>query len=151
MRSFAILTKSQLEDESDMKRYALLICGWVVFILGVIGVFVPVLPTTPLILLATFLFAHSSPRLHGWIQSTKVYKTYVVPFKDAGGIDLGTKVRIIIISYAVMGLSAYFVPRWYVWLILVCVAIFLLYLMFIRIPTISKEEVALRRKQYEAE
>lgn len=134
-----------------MKRYILLGCAWVVFVLGVIGVFVPVLPTTPFLLLATFLFAHSSPRLHAWILSTKVYKTYVVPFKDAGGIDIGTKIRILLISYGVMGLSAYFVQRWYVWLVLGCVALFLLYLMFVRIPTTTKEEVAARRKQYELE
>lgn len=111
----------------------------------------PVLPTTPFLLLATFLFAKSSPRLHAWIQSTKVYRAYVVPFKDAGGIDVGTKVRILVLSYAVMGISAYFVPRWYVWLILGAVALFLLYLMLVRIPTITKDEVILRRKQYEAE
>lgn len=134
-----------------MKQRLLLICGWALLIIGCIGIFVPVLPTTPLLLAATFLFANSSPRLHAWIQSTRVYRSYVVPFKDAGGIDRGTKFRIVFLSYAVMGLSAYFVQRWYVWLVLGAVAIFLLYLMFIRIPTISKQEVLLRRQQFEAE
>lgn len=134
-----------------MKRYVLQGCGWIAFILGVIGIFIPVLPTTPFLLLATFLFARSSPRLHAWIQKTKAYKSYVVPFKDAGGIDIGTKIRILLISYGVLGLSAYFVQRWYVWVILGCVAVFLLYLMLIRIPTATKEEVASRRERYETE
>lgn len=133
-----------------MKRYLLLACAWIACGLGCIGIFIPVLPTTPFLLLATFLFAKSSPRLHAWIQSTKVYRVYVVPFKEGGGIDRGTKFRILLISYAVMGLSAYFVQRWYVWLVLACVAVFLLYLMLIRIPTISKKEVLLRRQQQEA-
>jgi uncharacterized membrane protein YbaN (DUF454 family) len=134
-----------------MKRYLLLVCGWISCTLGCIGVFVPVLPTTPFLLLATFLFAQSSPRIHSWIMSTRVYGNYVLPFKEAGGIDLGTKVRIILTSYVVMGLSAYFVQRWYIWLILTLVALFLLYLMFIRIPTISKKEVLIRRAQQKVE
>lgn len=134
-----------------MKRYLLLACAWLATVLGCIGIIVPVLPTTPFLLLATFLFAHSSPRLHAWIQSTGIYRRYVTPFKDAGGIDLGSKIRILLISYAVMGLSAYFVQRWYVWLVLGCVALFLFYLMLIRIPTISKKEVLERRQKQEAE
>lgn len=134
-----------------MKRYLLLAGAWLATALGCIGIFLPVLPTTPFLLLATFLFAKSSPRLHSWIQSTKVYRNYVTPFKDAGGIDRGSKFRILLISYAVMGLSAYFVQRWYVWLVLGMVAVFLLYLMLIRIPTISKKEVLERRRQQEIE
>jgi uncharacterized membrane protein YbaN (DUF454 family) len=105
---------------------------------GVVGIFVPVLPTTPLLLLATFLFAQSSPRFHTWIVGTKVYKRYVLPFKENGGIPRGQKFRIIAISFAVMGISAWAVPKIYVWIILGAVAIWLLYLMFIRIPTVAK-------------
>lgn len=124
-----------------MLRYVLLACAWICFALGCIGVFVPVLPTTPLLLLATFLFAKSSPRLHEWICSTKVYKTYVVAFKQAGGIPLSTKVRILAVSFTLMGISAYLVQKPFVWAILGCVCVFLLWLMFIRIPTVKLEAV----------
>ncbi len=124
-----------------MKRIAMLALAWLCTALGCIGVFVPVLPTTPLLLLATFLFARSSPRLHAWIQSTKVYKNYVQAFKEAGGIPLGTKIRILAISYAVMGVSAALVHLPIVWIILGCVAVFLLYLMLIHIPTVKTESV----------
>lgn len=134
-----------------MKRYLLLACAWFCFIAGCVGVFVPVLPTTPLILLATFLFAKSSPRLHAWIQSTKVYERYVIPFKDAGGIPRSMKIRILALSFAVMGLSAFLVQRWYVWVVLGCVAVFLIYLMFIRIPTVTDGEVVeMREKRRQA-
>jgi uncharacterized membrane protein YbaN (DUF454 family) len=105
-----------------------------------VGIFVPVLPTTPLLLLATFLFANSSPRCHAWIQRTKAYKTYVVPFKEQGGIPLGQKVRIIVISFILLGISAFSVQLIYVWIVLILVALWLLYLMFIRIPTIPKKD-----------
>jgi uncharacterized membrane protein YbaN (DUF454 family) len=116
------------------------ILGWVCFVTGVIGVFVPVLPTTPLLLLATFLFARSSPRFHAWIQRTRVYQHYVVPFKESGGLPLGQKIRILLISFAIMGVSAWAVPRVFVWVILTAVALWLLYLMLIRIPTIPKNQ-----------
>ncbi|MBR5259488.1 MAG: YbaN family protein [Eggerthellaceae bacterium] len=126
---------------SAVIRYIMLGFAWICFATGCIGVFIPVLPTTPLLLLATFLFARYSPRLHDWICSTKVYRNYVAAFKAAGGVPLVSKVRILAISYSVMLLSAIAVQKVHVWGILLCVAIFLLWLMFVRIPTISRDKV----------
>ncbi len=136
---------------SRLTRYLMLAGAWIACILGCVGVFVPVLPTTPLLLLATFLFAKSSPRCHAWIVSTKVYKTYVAAFKEAGGIPLGTKARILCVSFALMGLSAWFVQKPVVWAVLATVAVFLLYLMCVRIPTIEPERVQVIRCAEEAE
>ena len=129
-----------LRDGKDVMnrivRYLMLAGAWTACIIGCIGVFVPVLPTTPLLLLATFLFAKSSPRCHAWICSTRVYKTYVEAFKQAGGIPAATKARILAVSFALLGASAYFVQKPAVWAVLGCVAVFLLYLMIVRIPTV---------------
>lgn len=132
-------------------RYLMLTGAWIACTLGCIGVFVPVLPTTPLLLLATFLFAKSSPRCHAWIVSTKVYKTYVAAFKEAGGIPAATKVRILTVSFAVMGASAVIVREPVVWIVLGCVAVFLIYLMCVRIPTISLDRVQAVRQAEETE
>lgn len=132
-------------------RILMLIGAWCACALGCVGVFVPLLPTTPLILLAAFLFAKSSPRCHAWIVSTKVYRTYVAAFKEAGGIPASTKVRILTVSFVVMGASALMVRHIVVWVILGCVAAFLIYLMCWRIPTISAENVQAARKADEAE
>ena len=80
-----------------------------------------------------------------------MYRTYVAAFKEAGGIPLGTKVRILAVSFALMGLSAWFVQKPLVWTILGCVSAFLLYLMFVRIPTITPERVQLIRQVEKAE
>ncbi|MDR2196412.1 MAG: YbaN family protein [Coriobacteriales bacterium] len=122
-----------------MKRLIFFICAWLCTLTAVVGIFVPVLPTTPLLLLATFLFANSSPRYHAWIQGTQVYKRYVLPFRERGGLPVGQKVRIVLISFLVLGISALSVRVVYVWIILVLVAIWLLYLMLIHIPTVPKE------------
>lgn len=134
-----------------LTRLLMLAGAWIACIMGCVGVFVPVLPTTPLLLLATFLFAKSSPRCHAWIVSTRVYRTYVAAFKEAGGIPIGTKVRILAVSFTLMGLSAWFVQKPLVWVILGCVSVFLLYLMLVRIPTVTPEHVQTIRRAEEAE
>ena len=84
-----------LRDGKDVMnrivRYLMLAGAWTACIIGCIGVFVPVLPTTPLLLLATFLFAKSSPRCHAWIISTGCTAPTSPAFKEAGGIPLGTE------------------------------------------------------------
>lgn len=134
-----------------LTRILMLAGAWTACIVGCVGVFIPVLPTTPLLLLATFLFAKSSPRCHAWIVSTKVYRTYVAAFKEAGGIPAATKVRILTISFALMGVSAFVVRKPLVWIILDCVALFLMYLMCVRIPTTSLDNVQAAREVEEAD
>lgn len=125
-----------------MKRILLFTLACLSCTLGIIGVVVPVLPTTPFLLLAAFLFAKSSPRCHKWLTGTKVYATYVVPFKQAGGLPARAKARILVISFSVMGTSALLVRRPVVWAILCCVALFLLYLMLVRIPTVKLDKAS---------
>lgn len=122
-----------------MKRILFLVFGSIAFVLGVTGIFIPVFPTTPFLLLSAFLFMESSPRLHAWIQTTRPYKAYVEPFKSTGGMALGMKIRILVISYISLAASGYFAARWYVWVMLGAVALFLLYLVTIRFPTIKKD------------
>lgn len=107
--------------------------------IGVVGIFVPILPTTEFVMLAAFLFAKSSPRFHKWLLETKVYKTYVQPFKEKGGLPKRTKAKMLIMSFAVLGVSAALVRIWYVWLILGLVAAMMLWLLLIHVPTRSEE------------
>ncbi|MDR2109380.1 MAG: YbaN family protein [Coriobacteriales bacterium] len=122
-----------------MKRAAFLILAWICTATAIVGVFVPVLPTTPLLLLATFLFAKSSPRCHAWLQGTALYKRYVLPFKERGGLPLGQKLRIVAVSFVILGISALSVRIIYIWIILALVALWLLYLMIIHIPTVPAQ------------
>ena len=128
-----------------MKRILLLAAAWACCALGVAGIAIPVLPTTPLLLAATFLFARSSPRLHAWIVSSRLYCLYVAPFKAAGGMPLAAKAKALLVTYAVMGISAYLVQKPVVWAILACCAVLMAYIILVRVPSVKSERVAALR------
>lgn len=124
---------------STLKKALFATVGMICAALGIIGIFLPVLPTTPFLLLAAFLLSRSSERLNRWLAGTRAWRAYVEPFKSNGGISRKRKARILAMSYSVMLVSALLVRIWFVWLILVAVAVFLLMLMWQRIPTISEQ------------
>ncbi len=121
-----------------MKRVLFGIGGLICVALGFVGIFVPVLPTTPLLLLGSFCLSKSSAGLQQWLVATKAYRLYVEPFKKTGGIPRRKKIHILALSYVVMAISAFVVQKPFVWALLAAVALFLLWLMLVHIPTIEE-------------
>jgi len=91
--------------DRHLKRIAFATLGLVFFVTGVIGVFLPVLPTTPFMLLALWAFSNSSQRLHDYIWHHKRYGPMVRAWKKYGAIPRQAKIS----ALAVMSLSALFV------------------------------------------
>lgn len=113
--------------------------GTLSLIAGVIGIFVPLLPTTPFLLLAAFCYARSSERIYGWLMTNRWFGEYLKNYRDGKGIPLKLKVCKIALLWLMIGTVACFVVAlWWVRLILLgiasCVTIHL-----IRIKTFRPE------------
>lgn len=120
---------------NPVKKVVFVSVGCLCVALGVAGTFLPVLPTTPFLLAAAFLFSRSSQRLNSWLVKTKAYKAYVEPINSGEGIPVRKKASILGVSYAVMAVSAITVARPSVWVILGCVAVYLFWLIGFHVPT----------------
>ncbi|ROL88403.1 YbaN family protein [Pseudomonas protegens] len=91
-------------------RYVLLAIGWLSVALGVLGIFLPVLPTTPFLLLAAACFARSSPRFYQWLVQHPRLGPWIRDYLDGNGISLKGKVYAIGLMWLSIGLSCYLVP-----------------------------------------
>lgn len=121
---------------------ALFALAWLVLGLGAVGGVVPILPTTPLVLLASALFAKSSPRFDAWLRTTRLYKSYVVPFRETGGMTARKKVSMFAVTAATCGLSFMLVDFLPARAILAAVVCGMGIALVTRIKTISPEEEA---------
>ncbi len=97
-------------NRSLMLRYILLAIGWLSVALGVIGIFLPVLPTTPFLLLAAACFARSSPRFYRWLVEHPRLGPWIRDYLDGNGIPLKGKVYAIGLMWASILFSCYLVP-----------------------------------------
>lgn len=97
-------------NRSLMLRYILLAIGWLSVALGVIGIFLPVLPTTPFLLLAAACFARSSPRFYQWLVGHPWLGPWIRDYLDGNGIPLKGKVYAIGLMWVSILFSCYLVP-----------------------------------------
>lgn len=70
--------------------------GFIFTALGAAGIFLPILPTVPFLLLASICFAKGSKRVNDWFTSTKLYKNNLEEFRKNGSMTLKTKLCILI-------------------------------------------------------
>ncbi|ERI53909.1 DUF454 domain-containing protein [Pseudomonas sp. AOB-7] len=91
-------------------RYLLLALGWLCVALGVIGIFLPVLPTTPFLLLAAACFVRSSRRFYIWLVTHPHLGPWIRDYLDGQGIPLKGKVYALALMWASIALSCYLVP-----------------------------------------
>lgn len=68
------------------------VAGALAVLLGILGLFLPLLPTTPFLLLASWCFARGSERLHRWLLSHRVFGEYLRNFEAGRGIPLKAKI-----------------------------------------------------------
>ncbi len=83
-----------------LPRWLLLVVGVASVGLGTLGIFVPLLPTTPFLLLAAACFVRSSDRLHHWLMNHRVYGPIVRGYREHKALPASSKVTILVFTWA---------------------------------------------------
>ena len=102
--------------EMKLKRIVFAALGCICLALGTLGVFLPVLPTTPFFIATVFFFANSSERLHTWFIGTRLYKKHLEDFVKKRGMKPSTKVSVILTVTVLMGFGFFMMARKGVWI-----------------------------------
>lgn len=89
-----------------IKKGLLIVAGFLLLGIACIGMFVPILPTTPLCLLALACFANGSDRIHNWFVGTKIYKRYLENYVTTKSMPLKTKLGICIPVTGMLAITA---------------------------------------------
>jgi uncharacterized membrane protein YbaN (DUF454 family) len=122
-----------------MKRVLLIILGWICVMLATLGVVLPLLPTTPLLLLAGWCFARSSPRFHHWLLHRSWFGSYLRHWQQHRALPKGAKPKAVALILVTFAVSIYFVPLLWVRILLLCM-MFMLLIMMWRLPVVDLEQ-----------
>jgi len=126
------------------KKRLLLGAGTLCTGLGIIGVFIPILPTTPFLLLAAACYMRSSERFYHWLIDNRVFGGYVRNYIEGRGMPVRIKIPTILLLWLAIGLSiAFAVENAVIRIVLICVAVGVT----VHIVLIRKRKVEDTRKQ----
>lgn len=108
---------------NKLVKILLIALGILCVILGLLGIFIPVLPTTPFLLLAAGLFARSSQRFYDWLLNNRWFGTYIRNYREGKGVTRRHKTAALTLLWLTIGASAAFwVDRWWLRLLLLAIA-----------------------------
>ena len=104
-------------------RLLFMLLGTVCLIVGILGIFLPLLPATPFLLLASACYVRGSLTLHRWLMSQRYLGAYITTIKERRGMPLQAKVLTIVVLWASLLFSASRVDSWLLDVILLVVGI----------------------------
>ena len=108
---------------------------------GIVGIFVPILPATPFLLIAAALYARSSRRFYNWLINNRIFGQYIKNYREGKGIPLRLKLITIILLWITIGYSAIFaIDILWVRIVLVIIAVGVT-IHIIRIKPVKKFEL----------
>ncbi len=125
--------------KASFKKYLLIVLGSLSLGLGAVGVAVPVLPTTPFLLIALFCYLRSSRRLYDWLIHHRLFGTYLYNYVTYRAIPRQTKIGALIFLWVGLITSIILVDALFVRLILLAVGI-VVSIHILSLKTITKEQ-----------
>jgi uncharacterized membrane protein YbaN (DUF454 family) len=109
--------------QEGFTRHLLIAAGTLCVVLGLVGVVVPVLPTTPFLLLAAACYGRSSPRLLRWLLHNRLFGEYLRRYHAGEGMSLQSKVTTLGLLWITLGLTLlWLLPPGMLWVRLLILA-----------------------------
>ena len=109
--------------QSKIIRYLLILCGTISLALGIIGIVIPLLPTTPFLLLAAVCYARSSEKFYTWLLTNRWFGNYLKNYYEGKGIPIQAKILIITTLWITIIISIILINISWITLILLLIAV----------------------------
>lgn len=110
--------------KSNLLRWALFTCGWICIVGGIVGIFLPLVPTVPFLLLAVACFARSSERFHTWLVEHDHLGPLIRDYLQGAGIPVRAKRMAIGMVWVSFPASTFLIARaWWLKLLLLATAV----------------------------
>ncbi len=106
-----------------LKRCILIVLGFLSLLCGAIGIVLPILPTTPFVLLAAILFSSSNPKLAKRLEQNRVFGPYITHYRNKTGVPLSAKREGLAWLWLSLCISAFIIQELRITLILLGVGI----------------------------
>ena len=120
-------------------KIVFMILGFIFTGIGLIGVYLPVLPTTPFLLLAAACFARGSEKFHQWLTELPVYQNNVEPVLNGKGMTKEKKYKVLAVITVLFAICFALIPVKHARMAIPLVLAFHYYIVLKRIPTQTRE------------
>lgn len=121
-----------------VKKIVCIIIGLISFCIGVIGAILPVLPTTPFLLLASFCFVRGSKRFDKWFKSSNIYRNNLESFVENRTMTVKQKICLLAFSDMMIAFPLVILDSVYIKIFLICIVLFKYYYFIFKIKTIRE-------------
>ena len=121
-------------------RILFVIAGFTALGFGIVGIILPVLPTTPFLLLASYCFVKGSETFDKWFKGTKIYKKHLENFVNTRAMTLKQKWTLLLVADFMMIVPLIILDNIYAKIFIVCVILFKFYYFFFKIKTVKEDK-----------
>ncbi|MDR0936720.1 MAG: YbaN family protein [Oscillospiraceae bacterium] len=109
--------------KSKIKKYVLMSLGFLALAVGAVGIFFPILPTTPFVICAATCFGASSPKLALKLENNRFFGEYVRNYRNKTGISRKSRIRALVFLWATLIISSLAFRHVHLWITLAVVGI----------------------------
>lgn len=122
---------------NKIKKYIYVIIGLVSFTLGAIGIVLPILPTTPFLLLASYCFVRGSDKFDKWFKSTKIYKNHLESFVNEKTMTKMQKRNVLIFASVMLAIPIVMIDNLHMRIFLISLVLIKYYYFIFKVKTMK--------------